>query len=621
MRSWLIEAQLLSKHGIAGRERIAKEIRGIFEAKPGIRIVFLLDECDTLLDEDAKNGFPDASLMRDLMTDTERGFKVVLAGLHNVQRFQRMPNQPLAHFGEPICIGPLDPGDARNLVAGPTAALGYGFQPESLVERILAMTNRHPSLLQLFCFELMAELGGKTNFNRESTPPFVIEENDISRIFKKVNLAKRMRDRFDWTLDLDPRYRVLGYTFADLAHEGVFDHGVGMPIRTIKDWASSWWPGGFASMDEEELRGLLDEMIGLGVLVGDPISGYKLRSPNVLGLLGSAESVQSSLRKFETLGPEQKSHPGDTHRRVKSADTPASPLSIDQEGRLFERSRGLGLIAGSDAAGLKQMDVIIPIILDSMSEHSAIGHLDITRQVAAGELEPTVRALYADQKATDGLLLHAHLPSDFNPSLADDVFQLLVWMEKLSSQTKWVRVLLLGPHRAKHLFEASPGLREFATSRALRLHALRKWSLAGLKQWFDDSSRQYTDADLTSILVATGGWSGLLLPALARIAAGGSPSETGDVVSTLLNTVDIRGFFGLQREPSALGLLALLREFGEPVEIDLLLDFAVEKGIDDPAARAALRVLESNGVAIVRSDFVELDPVICTVAGKLLQDQ
>jgi len=41
------------------------------------------------------------------MEKTNRRFKVVFAGLHNVQRATKEQNHPLAHFGEPICIGPL----------------------------------------------------------------------------------------------------------------------------------------------------------------------------------------------------------------------------------------------------------------------------------------------------------------------------------------------------------------------------------------------------------------------------------------------------------------------------------------------------------------------------------
>lgn len=610
IRSCLIESKLLSVRGLGGKERIAKEVRGIFESNPAIRILFLLDECDTLLDQDAKLGFTDVALMRDLMTDTERRFKVVLAGLHNVQRFQRLPNQPLAHFGEPVCIGPLDPGDARDLVAVPTAALGYQFQPESLVERILAMTNRHPSLLQLFCFELISELGRRGTFRRESTPPFVIEENDIGKIFKKVNLANRMRDRFEWTLDLDPRYRVLGYTFADLAHEGMFDNGEGLPVQTILDWASSWWPGGFAGVDDEELRGLLDEMIGLGVLVGDPISGYKLRSPNVLQLLGGADSVRSALKTFEHKDAERKSHPGDTRRWIDQPETPASPLTVEQEGRLFERSRGVGLIAGSGASGLDHLDVAIRTILVDMSTHAAIAYGDISKNLHAGRLLDAVKECYGANKSADGIFLHARLTPETPLDIIDEMQALLSWIERERTSTKWLRVLFVSTHEVKRRLEAAPEIRDFVASRSLRMHALRRWSRPGLKQWFDHASRQYADAELDEIMSCTGGWSGLLLPVLAQLREGASLQLLQEHVLNHLAREDLVGFAGVSQQGHELSIIRLVHEIGEAVEEGLLFDFALERGVAADEARRAFEHLEDKGLLRRESGKVLLDPVI-----------
>ena len=67
-------------------------------------------------------------------------------------------------------------------------------------------------------------------------------------------------------------------------------------------------------MDEEELDGLLNEMIGLGVIVGDLRDGYRLRSPNVLSLLGSSEEVNRELERFRTKPYEKGSKTSYAHR-------------------------------------------------------------------------------------------------------------------------------------------------------------------------------------------------------------------------------------------------------------------------------------------------------------------
>lgn len=115
----LVDTQLLKTKGKVKYSTVKDSIKKILNNSPSMRILFLLDECDDLLKEDSENKFEQLILLRDLMTQTERRFKAVFTGLHNVQRYERIPNQPLAHFGAPLRIGPLAPGDAEKLVHKP----------------------------------------------------------------------------------------------------------------------------------------------------------------------------------------------------------------------------------------------------------------------------------------------------------------------------------------------------------------------------------------------------------------------------------------------------------------------------------------------------------------------
>ena len=93
------------------------------------RILLLLDEADRFLESDGEQSDPQpfsrVELLKGLMDRTNRRFKVVFAGLHDVQRTTRQVNQPLApgHYGDPLCIGPLlDNGqwrEARGLIDAP----------------------------------------------------------------------------------------------------------------------------------------------------------------------------------------------------------------------------------------------------------------------------------------------------------------------------------------------------------------------------------------------------------------------------------------------------------------------------------------------------------------------
>ena len=103
------------------------------------------------------------------MDKTERRFKAVFAGLHNVLRTTRLSNNPLAHYGNPICVGPLVTNGewthAQALIQEPLGALGYDFEDGKLVVRILSQTNYYPSLIQIYGNKLVKHLNNQNMLN------------------------------------------------------------------------------------------------------------------------------------------------------------------------------------------------------------------------------------------------------------------------------------------------------------------------------------------------------------------------------------------------------------------------------------------------------------------------
>lgn len=85
-----------------GAETMIKAIRKFLAANADRRVLLLLDEADRFFEQDGRNDFEETRRLKQLMDDTQRRFKVVFAGLHNVLRMTERPNHPLAHFGEPI---------------------------------------------------------------------------------------------------------------------------------------------------------------------------------------------------------------------------------------------------------------------------------------------------------------------------------------------------------------------------------------------------------------------------------------------------------------------------------------------------------------------------------------
>jgi hypothetical protein len=99
---------------------VARHITSWIAADSERQLLMLLDESDFFLDADAKDGsFTHVMRFKDLMEATGRSVKVVFAGLHQTARFERLSNHPLAHLGNPVCVGPLTPQYAYDLLTRP----------------------------------------------------------------------------------------------------------------------------------------------------------------------------------------------------------------------------------------------------------------------------------------------------------------------------------------------------------------------------------------------------------------------------------------------------------------------------------------------------------------------
>ena len=271
-------------------DEIERYIREAMSQNPFRRVILLFDEADNFLDADAKGNFQITERLRVLMFDTQRRFKVVFAGLHNVQRFQGIANQPLAHFGAPLCVGPLEPDAAYQLVQKPLEYLGCRFADESGPLRILSYTNYHPGLIQLFCQVLLNTIRSRS---RSSYPPYEINQSDIEAVYRQVR--DRIRERFDWTLALDMRYQAIAWSLIVDQMEMRDSYALAYPPGEILRLVREWWPQGFNNVATEELRSLMDEMVGLGVLVRSSNGQYRLRSPNLVRLMGTETDIEQQL--------------------------------------------------------------------------------------------------------------------------------------------------------------------------------------------------------------------------------------------------------------------------------------------------------------------------------------
>jgi AAA domain len=200
------------------------------------RILLMLDEADAFLRADSRDKYRELQQIKSLIERTGRHFKVVFAGLQNVERFFRDPNSPWQHFGSATLIGPMLRGDelreAERLVRQPLETLGFSFPDPDAVRLLLVYSNYYPSLIQVFCRRLLVHARTRWLQHSEHPLPFPITVDDIRRVYSESELRHEIRDKLQITLNLDPRYNYLVMLLAVLSAGGdpaTLIEGVSLP--------------------------------------------------------------------------------------------------------------------------------------------------------------------------------------------------------------------------------------------------------------------------------------------------------------------------------------------------------------------------------------------------------
>lgn len=389
---WAHLAEMLTPHVVKPGSRTAdtvyKDIKEWTVHKPNGRIVAMFDEADRFMDADTKDDYPELARLKKLMEETGRAFKVVFAGLHNVQRMFRQPNSPLAHLGQPICIGPLnrtaaDKRAAYDLVVNPMRAAGFCFESHEAVEQILSWANYYPSLIQEYMKGLLATLHGtgtgKAYKLGDDGPLWPIATDMLFSHRMFSHIEHRIREKFHLTLNLDPRYALVAYTLGRLITEGREYEArvVGLEPAALLEEASVFWPKASETPSPAAFEALLEELFDLGVLGRATVPGtnrhrYLLGTRQVLTMLGSEEDIYHALQEIEEKDPAV-TYDRAIHRRRFATGNGAglddwahSPLTDLQTERLFHPdAHPVQIICGLEMLGLSKAGVAIKRISDN----------------------------------------------------------------------------------------------------------------------------------------------------------------------------------------------------------------------------------------------------------------
>ncbi len=493
---------ILSEGGRLTRgDTVTSRIKRWLDTDPANRLLLLLDEADNFLTVDSRGGsqgrggFAVLLALRDLSQGSERRFKSVFAGLHQVQRFQGS-NDTTAQFGggSDILIGPLRSSDAYRLVIDPTRALGYTFESPELVWRLLLVTNYQASLVQIVCEALVRHLhdrqlpsdGGRVT----------VGDSDVRAVCNNPVVRDLIAQRFRWTINLDSRYRVIALV---VAMRSLSDElAATFTVEDLRDDCATYWSVGFSPevLSRREFERYLVEMVGLGVLYQRDDS-FGLRSPNIVGMLGSPSSIENELQEAHLhLEPAVEYNPAMARQIIGKAEgiaLPRSPLTDEELTRLLTHDplNPVQVVFGSAALAIERAAGV----LRSSAEFKGI---------------PCVAVDNPNPEQLQGNFgKRRHFVIDL--VRAESGVDLAAVIDR-AKRRNVTATIVVGPAMADSV--------RSLTVPVLRLH---RWSVDGLRSWYGSP---FDQAELRRRLhETTSGWPKLVERAMRHVERGRSPER------------------------------------------------------------------------------------------------
>ncbi|RKT83144.1 hypothetical protein SAMN05421805_1367 [Saccharopolyspora antimicrobica] len=487
-------------------DTIINNVKAWLAESPRRRLLMLADEADAFLTADSRgestpggiSHFRNVLGLKELMESTERRFKVVFAGLHQVQRFGHISNVPLVHGGPEILIGPLKPLDARKLVVDPMAALGYRFERPELVWRLLSATNYQASLIQIFCEELVRTLHRRRG--RSQSVPVLVTEDDVEAVAASDWVRSRIAERLRITINLDDRYRVLTLVIALFSLNDSFGTDYG-PEELLEE-ARRRWHAGFVELTASQVSIYLDEMVGLGLLSRLPQKKrYTVRSPNVINMLGTKADLERELAETDFDRPYEY-NPREA-RRLLACDEHGrefhSPLTDGQLHDLTFNS-GISVITGSTALGINRVP-------DAIQNYAEMRGTRVEKVSSDKELKKAVTDAVRRRSSPTIIIVDA----------------LKMPLAEVDSVSGWLVDRLVkktSPQNVSAVLLATPAVAPTAAGKAdTEPVRLERWTARSVRSWPECPFDVPETREL--LIKATGGWPELVERTISWVINGG----------------------------------------------------------------------------------------------------
>ncbi len=267
------------------------------------RLLLLLDEADNFLHECSLNNYELLTPFVDLSRQTNNRFKFVLAGLHNVVRASnaKANNSVLGQLAHK-CVKPFTPYEARQLLQIPLDYLGFSFTNDEKLELILSKSNYYPGILHFFGLKLLESMANQYSAHysaQAGNPPCLLSEPQLQTAIADQDMNNAINEKLEWTLDLDPNYRLLAFCIAWNYYADANQKRNGSTVDEILEAAALHDINQLDELKPDDCKNLLEEMREMALLQNVGHERYRLRKSSFLALFGkNSDEVDAGIEAY-----------------------------------------------------------------------------------------------------------------------------------------------------------------------------------------------------------------------------------------------------------------------------------------------------------------------------------
>lgn len=274
----------------------------LMDENPETRINYLLimlDEADEFIKTSAENDNPPISAVKNLPAGR---FKLVMAGLHNLSRFNREMlhgDSTLIHLSS-VVIKQFQRAEAIKLLTNTLAYLGFRFNKE-VISNILNKTNFYPGLIQFYCQKLLEAMKNEdyAGYNELNTPYYEISESHFKKVLADSEFKAKVNEKLEASLFTEEKgrshYHILALILAYLYYE--------MPTKkkyTVEDIlrvTEEYKITRILNINREKLEELLYEMWDLNIISKED-NFYRFATEGFRELLGGRKQIEDEMGKY-----------------------------------------------------------------------------------------------------------------------------------------------------------------------------------------------------------------------------------------------------------------------------------------------------------------------------------